>query len=382
MAHVRRVPRKAQTGRARFAYEVRYRDPDHRERVKTFARKLDAVNFAASIETDKQRDEYIDPKLGRVTFGEWSAKWLASKSIQPKTRNGYEDVMRNLVLPAFADQQLAKVRALDVERFFADLRESGVSVSRLRHAKTLLHQIFEAAVRNSYIVRSPVLGVRLPKSQPREMNVLTAEQVDAIGYNLPERYRALVYLLAYGGLRWGEAAALRRGRCNLLRGRIEVTEAVSEVNGVLHYGSTKTHQARSVALPGFLRKLLAEHLTAFTENDPDAFVFTTDNGTPLRNGNFRRRVWVSALDKAELPRTVRIHDLRHTCASLLISKGASIKAVQNHLGHASAAMTLDVYGHMLPDEQDRIAAELDEAFRAARESSAAGSHEHVGDGPD
>lgn len=368
MAHIRKVPRKAQNGRARFAYEVRYRDPERRERVKTFARKLDAARFSASIETDKQRHAYIDPDLGRVMFGEWAAEWLATKTIEPKTRNSYEDVMRNLVLPAFADAQLARVRALDIERFFAGLRQSGVSVSRMRHAKSLLRQVFEAAVRSGYVARSPVLGVRLPKSQPREMNVLNADQVAAIASSVPERFRALIYVLAYGGLRWGEAAALRRGRCNLQHGRLEVIEAVSDVNGVLHYGSTKTHQARWVVLPAFLRELLGQHLTEFAESDPRTLVFTTESGTPLRNGNFRRRVWLAALDTAQVPRTVRINDLRHTCASLLISRGASIKAVQKHLGHATAAMTLDVYGHMLPNEQEQIAAELDEIFQSGHQA--------------
>jgi integrase len=204
------------------------------------------------------------------------------------------------------------------------------------------------------------------------MSVLSPSQVSLLASNVPDRYEALIFLLAYGGLRWGEAAALRRGRFNVLRGRVEVMEAVSEVNGVLHFGSTKTHQVRSVALPSFLRELLAGHLNRFVEDDVDALVFTTTNSTNLRIGNFRRRVWWPALDASGLPRSVRIHDLRHTCASMLIARGAHAKAIQQHLGHSSITVTFDVYGHLLPDEQDRIAAALDASYDLSQMDSRLG----------
>lgn len=117
-----------------------------------------------------------------------------------------------------------------------------------------------------------------------------------------------------------------------------------------------------MAIPACLRDLLAQHVAAFTEGAPDALVFTTDRGSPLRAANFRSRVWWPALDAAKLPRTLRIHDLRHTCASLLIAKGAHPKAIQQHLGHSSIQVTFDTYGHLLSDAQDAIANALDETF--------------------
>lgn len=198
------------------------------------------------------------------------------------------------------------------------------------------------------------------------MSVLSPDQISLLASRVPERYQALIFLLAYGGLRRGEAAALRRGRFNVLRGRVEVSEAVSEVNGVLYFGSTKTNQTRSVVLPSFLRELLAKHLDKFVEDGIDALVFTTKTGADLRIGNFRRRVWWPALDASELDRSVRIHDLRHTCASILIARGAHAKAIQQHLGHSSISITFDVYGHLLPDEQDHIAKALDETYESTR----------------
>jgi integrase len=367
MAHIRKVPRKGKGGGRRMAYEVRYRDPARRERVRTFPRRIDAERFAATIDTDITRGQYIDPVLGKTSFADFSREWFVTTGhLKPKTQEGYKSILRTHLLPAFGDQPIAKVRPVEVGQFFSGLATGGMSVSRMRQTKNVLKLIFDEAVRNGYLARTPVDAIRLPRPQRREMSVLSPRQVSLLASKVPERYMALIYLLAYGGLRWGEAAALRRGRFNVLRGRVDVMEAVSEVNGVLYFGSTKTNQTRSVVLPSFLRDLLAKHLNRFVGDDVDALVFTTKNGADLRIGNFRRRVWWPALDASELPHSVRIHDLRHTCASLLIARGAHAKAVQQHLGHSSITVTFDVYGHLLPDEQHRIAAALDQTYDAAQ----------------
>ena len=353
-----------------MAYEVRYRDPARRERVKTFPRRIDAERFASTIDTDIARGQYVDPVLGKTSFADFSREWLVTTGhLKPKTREGYESILRTHLLPAFGDRPIARVRPVEVGRFFSGLAADGMSISRMRQTKNVLKRIFDEAVRNSYLARTPVEAIRLSSPQRREMSVLSPREVSLLASNVPERYQALIFVLAYGGLRWGEATALRCGRFNVLRGRVEVMEAVSEVNGVLHFGSTKTHQVRSVVLPSFLRDMLAEHLSRFVEDDVDALVFTTENSTNLRIGNFRRRVWWPALDSAGIPRSVRIHDLRHTCASMLIARGAHAKAIQQHLGHSSISVTFDVYGHLLPDEQDRIAATLDEAYSAVQSYS-------------
>jgi integrase len=116
--------------------------------------------------------------------------------------------------------------------------------------------IFAAAVENGAIASSPVVGVKIPREQRREIQVLTPEQVAAVARAVPARYQALVYLLAYGGLRWGEAASLRRGRINILRGRIKISGSVAETSRGLHHGPTKTYQTRSVAIPQFLKDML------------------------------------------------------------------------------------------------------------------------------
>jgi integrase len=174
----------------------------------------------------------------------------------------------------------------------------------------------------------------------------------------------LVWFLAYTGLRFGEAVALRVKRLDLLRGRCEVVESATEVGSALVWGPTKTDERRTVRLPRFLAELLGEHL-AGRPADPDALVFTAPLGGPLRERKFLHDQLKPAARRAGLPDALRAHDLRHTAASLLIRQGASVKAVQKTLGHKSAVMTLDRYGHLWPDELKDLAERLDRALAAA-----------------
>jgi hypothetical protein len=161
------------------------------------------------------------------------------------------------------------------------------------------------------------------------------------------RYELLVRFAAYTGLRAGELVALRVRHLNLLRGRCEVGESATEVDGRLVWGPTKTCARRTVPLPRFLRERLAAYL-AERPHGPDDLVFTAPQGGPLREQKFVAGIFKPAAARAGLPHRLRFHDLRHTCASLLIAQGASIKAVQAQLGHASATVTLDRYGHLFP----------------------------------
>ena len=164
-------------------------------------------------------------------------------------------------------------------------------------------------------------------------------------------------LLAYSGLRWGEAGALRARRVDVMRGRLEVVEAVTEVNGEAVFGTPKTHQERSVPLPPFVRDELMPHLAGV---GADELVFTAPRGGVLRVGNFRRNCFDRAATSVGLEGLV-VHELRHTAASLAIAAGASVLGVQRMLGHASATLTLDRYSHLFGDELGGVAQRLDAA---------------------
>lgn len=358
MASIRKVPRSGATARSSYAWEVRYRDPQRRDRSKTFRTRAQAEAFADSVETDIGRGSFLDPQLGKKPFDEWAEEWLEGRrrEIAPKTLEGYEGLVRAHLEPFFGRTALMKIRPLDVQKLLGQMADKGLSRSRIRQARQVLSMILSSAVNNGYIGRNPVPRERLKGKDPkRDQHPLTFEQVHAVAAAVPDRYRALIYVLAYGGLRWGEAAALRRSSCNLLRNRIEVKEAVSEVSGGLHYGLPKTHQQRTVVIPDPVTEILAEHMAKYVGRKLDSLVFTTEEGTHIWISNFRKNVWWPALDAAGVDPVTTIKDLRHTCASLMHAAGRSAKEVKEQLGHSTIAMTLDTYTHLFDESRDEAA---------------------------
>ena len=183
------------------------------------------------------------------------------------------------------------------------------------------------------------------------------------------RYRALIFLLAYGGLRIGEAAALRVKNVDFLRSRAHVVESSKEVDGEVIVGETKTGRKRTVVLPEFLREQLAEHLAAFgAPAEPDSLVFAGPQGGPIRLHGFRSRVFVPAAKRLGLDR-VRVHDLRHTAVAFAIEAGWHPRKIQEMLGHSSIQVTMDRYGHLFDTLHEGDADRLDELFRASSSSA-------------
>jgi integrase len=207
--------------------------------------------------------------------------------------------------------------------------------------------------------------VRLPKFEREEIRFLNPAEVARLADVIDARYRALVLVAAYGGLRIGELAGLRRRRVDLLRGTVDVAEIVVEVRGELYMGPPKTQAGRRiVTLPRSVVEELAEHLGPVGETD--AWVFTADKGGVLRPSNLRVKVWLPAIRAAGLA-PLRPHDLRHTAVALWIAAGANPKEVSVRAGHTSVAFTLDRYGHLFPEADTALRARLDSLFRASTE---------------
>ncbi len=355
MAH---VEKRTQAGTLRW--RARYRGPDGRERSRTFARRIDAEQFLAQVEVDKARGTWIDPSRAQVLFGDWAERWLATTThLKPKTYAGYESMLRARLLPAFERAAIGEIRPIDVREWLSSMQARDLSASSCRQAYHLLSAILRTAVEDGRLATSPCSGIKLPRLPQVEMAYLGPDQLRDLLSEVDSHYRLLVEVLAIGGLRFGEAAAIRRSRCDLLRSRLIVAESLADVSGKLYFGPPKTHQRRTVTLPRFLRDRLGEHLGSI--NGDDALVFQAPRGGAVRYSNFARRVWKPALVQAGLP-DMGVHALRHTCAALLISQGAHPKAIQSHLGHRSITTTLDRYGHLFEDEHDKLAARIDAAY--------------------
>ena len=339
------------------AWRARYRDSRGIERAQHFERKIDAQRWLSSVQVAQARGEWLDPTLARVRIGEWAHKWLDGQvQLKPSTRARYELAVRRQVLPTWGDVPLAEVTYADVGTWVQQLAASGLAPATVRYAHRVLALILEDAVRDGRLPRNPAHGVRLPRVVSSEKTFLSHQQVADLAAAAGS-YGTLVNVLAYTGLRWGEAAGLRAGRVDLTRRRLAIVEATSEVRGEIIFGTPKTHQRRSVPFPRFLTDPLA---LLVADKAPDDLVFTSPDGHVLRNTNFRHRVFDQAARQAGVP-GLTPHELRHTAASLAVAAGANIKAVQQMLGHASAAMTLDVYAGLFADDLDAVAERLDEA---------------------
>jgi len=353
--------RQGRTGRR---WRARYRGPDGRIRSRSFDRKVDADRWLVARLGSIDRGDWIAPEAGDIPLAEAADAWLAGLDIKPKTRAGYESLLRSRVLPTFGDLPVNRISPAMVREWVADMSAEGLSASRIKQAKQVLSAPLKLAVDDGILARDPTSGVKVPTVRRREQRFLTAEQVAALAAaaeNTQTGAGLVVETLAWVGMRWGELVALRRHRVHLLRRRIEITESATELGSGLSWGTPKTHERRLVTMPAFLADRLAAHLGTITD---DELVFTAPKGGPLRSSPFRQTVWVPAVEAADLEQ-LRIHDLRGTAASLMISSGANIKAVQRQLGHASAAMTLDLYGHLYEDDLDALSEALDRRYITA-----------------
>ena len=346
-------------------WRARYRDPSHREHARHFSRKVDAERWLAVMEVSISRGEWLDPADGKVRVGDWAGQWLAGQvQLKPSTLARYELILRKQVLPTWERVPLSKVTFAEVGVWVQELSASHLSAASVRQAHRVFSLLLDHAVHDGRLARNPAKGARLPRVSPAHMVFLTHEQVDQLAVACAP-YDTLVRVLAYTGIRWGEAAALRVGRVDLERRRLSIDEATSEVRGEVIFGTPKTHKRRVVPFPAFLTEPLTELMAG---RGPDQLLFTATGGGVLRNTNFRSRVFTQA--KADLGLgTLRIHDLRHTAATLAVAAGANVKVVQRMLGHASAAMTLDVYAGLFADDLDSVAERLDAAATQSRADS-------------
>ena len=305
-----------------------------------------------------------------VRFDEWAEEWLRTAvHLKPKTLAGYESILRRRLLPRFATTPVDALDQLDVRRFVADLAAAGDAPGTIRNTFNVLRLVMGTATGSGALPTNPCTGVRLPRSRRQEMLFLEPPQLLALADAIAPRFRSLVLVAGYTGLRAGGLGALRVGRIDLVRRRLVVDESLAEVNGTLVFGPTKTHASRAVALPPFLCRTVAEHLARYPPS-ADGLVFTSPTGRPLRHDLFYARHFKPAVARAGLPPALRFHDLRHTCAAMLIAQGAHPRAMMERLGHSSIEVTLDRYGHLFPSLDATLVDGLEATYQAS-----------VGDGP-
>ena len=364
----------------RTIWRAHYRTPAGEQRNKTFSRKTDAERFLAGVENSKATGAYVDPALARVTIGDWAERWLDGQAhLKPTTHERYAGILRKHIRPKWGPVRLANVSHADVQVWVTALtnEHSAATVQKIHRVLCL---VLDLAVKDGRLTRNVATGVHLPRVAKHEHRYLTHDQVEdlaqACGYppeaskhsaydtRTNKMYRLVVLFLAYTGVRFGEMAALRVSRLDLRRQRAVIAESVTPLSGQgMVWGTTKSHKRREVPIPLFLIEELRAHVGG---REPSDLVFAgIRNGAPLRVSTFRLQFGVAA-EAIGIP-DLHPHQLRHTAASLAIASGADVKVVQQMLGHASATMTLDTYGHLFEDRLDEVGDALDRARTAARE---------------
>jgi integrase len=332
-------------------WNVRYRDPDGRQRSKTFKRQVDAKAFMLDVETDKRRGTYIDHRAGGTLVAEYAARWESSRVDKAAATRGRDgSYLRSLILPTFGTRSVESIRTSEVEMWLATL---GKADSTRTKALQILRSVLELARRDRALLTNPAEDVKAPGSEPdRVGRALDDAEVSALldaAENIDELTAAIVWLMARGGLRVGEALAIHRSDIGLASGVLTVKRSMAR-NGEIKAvkGRKRQDQGRTIPMPPDLTDRLRQHL-ASTPPSIDGAIFTSPQGGRIRYGNWRRRIWMKITELADID--ANPHDLRHTAATrLFVIDRWNPAEVQKFLGHRDPRVTLAIYTHINADD--------------------------------
>jgi integrase len=333
----------------------------------TFTRKVDADRAAAAITTDKNRGVWVDPRLGTVTFGEVADRWLASKDDGTMTVASFRRaawIVGSKDLAPLRTIPVGHITRADIQNLVSRMKRRKLAPATIRKNYNVVSAILTDAVADGLIPASPCIRIDLPRIVERKPRHIEADMIEALADAIDPRYRALIIVGGYCGLRFAETAGLRVDHIDLMRRRITVEDAIVEVGGELHPGSTKNAAFRDFALPQNVADEIAAHLAEWPPGS-DGLIFQSPNGGPLRRSSWTQRYFRPAVNTAGL-RGFNVHALRHSAASIMGANGAQLHEIGGRLGQRSAQTTRR-YAHLVASRDEVIADRLDEAARAARE---------------
>lgn len=382
-----------------------WREPSGKQRSKTFATKREANTFLAQVETSKSGGVYVSPHSGRTLFEEHAHAWMAAWNNEATTVARDASIMRTHVLPKWGGWQLGKIDHMSVQAWVTELTKTTLAQSTVAECKRLTSGVLRSAVRNRLIGHNPAEDVKVPGRRVRDTDgrIVTRSEVrKMILPAMPDRYRALVAVAAFSGLRWGEAIALCADAVNLEAGNLQVIRTVIEVAGNTSFKPYPKSRAgrRTVPLPAWVVSEIRHHLERYPAEVPARMLFTNEAGNPLRRTLFRSRIWRPTLVRAgllghverngdrfeatwtgrageahttrwereqdavtEVARNqfggVTFHDLRHSYGTWLADDGVPVNKLQRVMGHENVTTTLKFYVRKTEDH-DAILSALDD----------------------
>jgi integrase len=336
-------------------WRARYRDDAGRERARHFERKADAQRWLDEQTAALVTGQWVDPRKGRTTLRQYAAGWESTNVAGETATRITDNALRLHILPVLGDRPMASLRRSDVQGLVKGLAER-LAPGTVRNVYEVLARCMAAAVEDKVIALSPCRKIALPARPEAEVVPPTVEQVQALADTIPGRYRAAVVMLAGSGLRIGELLALRPGDVHFLRRTARVERQRVQDGRITPPKTPKS--VRTVPLGQVVLEELAAHMAAYPP--VDGYLFADELGRPLTYRQWKR-AWA-----AGVPGELTTHDLRHFFASALIAGGASVKQVQTVLGHSSAVITLRVYAHLWPGDDDRTRSIIDATLGGLR----------------
>ncbi|MEJ1092904.1 tyrosine-type recombinase/integrase [Microbacterium istanbulense] len=345
-------------------YRALYRRPDRKQTQKRgFRTKKAAELFLATTEVDIAQGRYLDPSLARVTVADWLDTWIKARGdLRATTRSRVENIIEKHIVPELGSIPIGNLTRLRVQEWASALPGAPATVRKIVN---VLSGALRFAVEDGRLPSNAAQRLKLPKPTKTRKRYLShnevaalAQAIDAAKEGRQHGYGLVVLVLAYCGLRWGELSGLRVGDLDLdaKNPRLTVAQTVVADKGYQRIEPPKDYEHRSIPIPAFLVGLLRAQITGLPTDAPVFYGIRT--GTWLRNHVYRVG-WFDPAATAVGLDGLTPHELRHTAASLAVSAGANVKAVQRMLGHASAAVTLDVYADMFDDDLDSVATALD-----------------------
>lgn len=361
-------PRKNKAGKV-IGYRGSYFTPDGKRRYVSAKRKGEAEKALRQAMSDADRGLIFD--AGTLTLAEYLDKWLPNikGTVRQRTWERYEQIARIHLKPFFGCNKLKDLTPTHVRSLYRQKLDKGSSPRTVQYIHTTLRKALRDAVSDGLIPRNVTDGIKAPKPKKKEINPLDSAQTKMLLSEVRgDRLEALYVLAAHRGLRQGELLGLKWKDVDLEAGALQVRRTLSLTKEGHVFEQPKNGKGRSVELTEDATKALRSHLTRQLaeiemlgdDYQDQGLIFPGEHGQPMRPYTLTGKL-EKILKRAGLPR-IRFHDLRHTCATLLLSKGVHPKFVQELLGHATISITLDTYSHVIPAMGDQTKKAMEEAL--------------------
>jgi integrase len=357
---------------------ARYRDHTGHEHAQRFDRKVDAQRWIDEATTALVTGQYVDPRAGRVTLRECAEAWRLAAPHAPTMRDKVARTLKLHLYPELGDLPVSAIRPSAVQSWASGLSLAPASA---KVALGYLSSVFRAAVRDRLVAANPCDGVSVPPARRREVWIPDRATVEALRQQLPERYRAVVDLVAGSGIRQGEVFGLEVDAVTFLGSRVVSVRQqlvclspnppyLDEVKSDASQRVIPLAKVTTDALAAHLASHPTQDVTIEDRSDPRKpvtrtarLMFTTGAPGPMTRSQWSQ-IWRPAAKAAGLPPRAGLHALRHFYASALIRHGENVKTVQRRMGHSSSTTTLDTYTHLWPDSDDRTREAVERALSA------------------